>query len=179
MRGQLTFDALDPTRSQALFDETQRYRYWLARIWDANQPIVNFIMLNPSTADQYQLDPTVTRCLHYARRWGFGSLIVTNIFAYRSTDPKALYTLADPVGTENDAYLRKAATQANLRVAAWGTHGSLRNRHEAVLGSLADLALTALGVTQGGFPKHPLYLRADAWPVPYPTTPTHGPDCSR
>ena len=57
MRGQITFDALDPTRSQALFDETQRYRYWLARIWDADQPIVNFIMLNPSTADQYQSDP--------------------------------------------------------------------------------------------------------------------------
>ena len=171
MRGQLTFDALDPTRSQAIFDETQRYRYWLARIWDTERPIVNFIMLNPSTADQFQLDPTVTRCVHYAHRWGFGTLIVTNIFAYRSTDPKALYPLDDPVGKENDAYLLKAAGQADLRVAAWGTHGALKHRHEAILTLLEDYPLTALGVTQARFPKHPLYLRADALRVPFP-----GPD---
>ncbi len=167
MRTQLTFDAIDPTRSQAVFDSSQRYRYRLARIWYPERPVVNFIMLNPSTADQYQLDPTVTRCLRYAQRWGFGTLIVTNIFAYRSTDPTALYTLNDPVGPENDAYLRKAAEQAELRVAAWGTHGALHNRHEAVLAQLADFSLTALGVTQGGFPKHPLYLRADVQPHPY------------
>ena len=168
MRGQLTFDSLDPRRSQALFDHTKRYRYWLDRMWDTERPIVNFIMLNPSTADQYQSDPTITRCLHYARRWGFGTLIVTNIFAYRSTDPKPLYTLDDPVGPENDAYLRKAAARADLRVVAWGTHGALHGRHEAVLSLLADFPLTALSITQGGFPKHPLYLRADATYIPYP-----------
>lgn len=169
MRAQLTFDALDPERSQALFDPSHRYRYWLSRMWDPRLLTVNFIMLNPSTADQYQLDPTVTRCLHYARRWGFGAFIVTNLFAYRSTDPKALYTLDDPVGTENDAYLWKAAAQASLRVVAWGTHGALKGRHEAVLALLADYPLTALGLTQAGFPKHPLYLRGDAVPVPYPS----------
>lgn len=168
MRRQLTFDTLDPERSQALFDPSERYRYWLARMWDPSLPTVNFLMLNPSTADQYQLDPTVTRCLHYARRWGFGALIVTNIFAYRSTDPKALYTLDDPVGPENDAYLLKAAAQVGLRVVAWGTHGALLGRHEAVLALLAEYPLTALGVTQEGFPKHPLYLRADAPYVSYP-----------
>ena len=168
MRRQLTFDALDPKRSQALFDPSERYRYWLARMWDPDLPAVNFIMLNPSTADQYQLDPTVTRCLHYAQRWGFGTLIVTNIFAYRSTDPKALYTVPDPVGRENDAYLLQAAQQADLRVVAWGTHGAVRDRHQRVLTLLAPYPLTALGVTQGGFPKHPLYLRADAPYMSYP-----------
>lgn len=168
MRRQITFDALDPERSQALFDLSQRYRYWLTRMWDPDLPAVNFIMLNPSTADQYQLDPTVTRCLHYARRWGFGTLIVTNIFAYRSTDPKALYTLDDPVGPENDAYLGQAAEQASLRVVAWGTHGALKDRHAAVLALLAAYPLTALGITQEGFPKHPLYLRADVPYVSYP-----------
>lgn len=168
MRRQLTFDALDPERSQALFDPSERYRYWLTRMWEPDLPIVNFIMLNPSTADQYQLDPTVTRCLYYARRWGFGTLIVTNIFAYRSTDPKALYTLDDPVGPENDAYLRRAAERSSLRVVAWGTHGALKGRHGAILALLADYPLTALGVTQEGFPKHPLYLRADAPYVSYP-----------
>lgn len=75
---QLTFDALDPTRSDAVFDASQRYRYGLWRCWDPGRPTVNFLMLNPSTADQYPLDPTVTRCLRYAQRWGYGSLIVTN-----------------------------------------------------------------------------------------------------
>lgn len=167
MPRQLTFDALDPTRAQALFDETQRYRYWLLRMWEPTLPVVNFLMLNPSTADQYQLDPTVTRCVRYAQRWGFGTLIVTNIFACRATDPKALYPLDDPVGPENDAYLLKAAAQADLRVVAWGTHGALGGRHEAVLTLLQAYPLTALGITQAGFPKHPLYLRADAPVVPY------------
>ena len=93
---------------------------------------------------------------------------MTNIFAYRSTDPKALYTLDDPVGPENDAYLRKAAGVADLRVVAWGTHGALNGRHETVLALLADYPLTALGVTQEGFPKHPLYLRANAPYSPFP-----------
>ena len=166
---QLTFAGIDPVSSEALFDPSGQYRYWLRRTWDPARAAVNFLMLNPSTADQYQDDPTVARCRRYAERWGFGTLIVTNIFAYRSTDPHALYTLDDPVGPENDRYLLQAAAAAALRIAAWGTHGALHHRHTAVLTLLAAYPLAALGTTQHGFPRHPLYLRADARPRPYPS----------
>jgi hypothetical protein len=166
--GPLSGDAVAPTLSQAVFDDTQEFRYWLARIWDVNRPVVNFIMLNPSTADQYHDDPTVARCLHYARRWGYGTLLVTNIFAKRCTNPKALYTADDPIGPSNDNYLLKAASEADLRVVGWGTHGALRDRHAAVLHHLADFPLASLGATRDGFPKHPLYLRTNTPVMPYP-----------
>ncbi len=168
--GPLSRDVLVPTLSQAVFDDAQEFRYWLARIWDVNRPAVNFIMLNPSTADQYHDDPTVARCLHYARRWGYGTLLVTNIFAKRSTNPKVLYTADDPIGPSNDNYLLKAASEADLRVVGWGTHGALRHRHAAVLHQLADFPLASLGATRDGFPKHPLYLRANTPVMPYPPT---------
>lgn len=125
-------------------------------------------MLNPSTADETHLDPTVTRCCGYARRWGYGAIEVVNIFAYRSTDPKGLLAVADPVGEENDQHILAAVEDAALVVAAWGVHGALQDRGRIVQDLIADrCALTSLGVTKDGHPRHPLYLRADAVPVPF------------
>lgn len=152
----------------AIFSDCGRYRYWLTREELSRRgPIVAFVMLNPSTADADALDPTVRRCVGYAREWGASKLIVTNIFALRSTDPRALYTDPAPVGPENEGYIRRAATEAHVVVCAWGNHGALHRQGEIAYRwlTLAGAQPRALKVTQDGHPAHPLYLRADLPPV--------------
>lgn len=152
---------------RAIFDSTERYRYWWARQWNKDLPIANFVMLNPSTADAKRSDPTVTRCHRYVERWGFGSLIVTNIFAYRSTDPKQLRLVDDPIGEETDDYIIRAADLSDLIVVAWGVHGDHLGRGHDVLSLLCDRHLFALGTTKSGSPRHPLYLASNLLPNAY------------
>jgi len=130
-------------------------------------PTVNFLMLNPSTADAFQLDPTNRRCVGFAQAWGFGSMVTTNIFAFRSTNPAGLRTTNDAVGSENDEAILTAATSADLVIAAWGTHGELQGRGEAVRTMLceAGVELHALKLTKAGHPGHPLYVAADTQPM--------------
>lgn len=164
--------AEDPAWPRAVFDATAQYRYWWARRWNPSDPVLHFLMLNPSTADADHSDPTVTRCHHYAEAWGFGTLIVTNIFAYRSTDPHALITVTDPVGPDTDAWILRAVQAAHQTIVAWGTHGAIHDRHSQVLALLAGHPLYALGLSRAGFPRHPLYLPRTARPVLYaPTLP--------
>lgn len=154
----------------ALFSNDREYRYKLWREWDVEKPTVAFIMLNPSTADETTLDRTCRRCKGYAQDWGFGKLLVGNIFALQSTDPDGLYDHPDPVGPENDRHIREIADEAEFVVAAWGHHGDLGNRgHEVAwqLDALPTCDLRALGVTKAGHPKHPLYLPAAADPEPF------------
>lgn len=155
-----------PTKPPAAFDPTRTYRYSLYREWGDPSHKAVFVMLNPSTADEVRLDPTVTRCCGYARRWGYGCIEVVNIFALRSTDPKGLLAVEDPVGPENDRHILAAVADAALVVAAWGVHGALQGRDRIVRGLLADrCVLYCLGTTKDGHPKHPLYLRRDVVPV--------------
>lgn len=163
-----------PDHSVAIFDSSHRYRYWLRRTWDSQRPTVNFIMLNPSTADDEVDDPTTRRCLGFAEAWGFGSLIVTNLFAYRSPYPEALARVATPEGRENQKYLVAATRVSQLIVVAWGIHGRIRNRHQLTLQLLHHQPLTALAVTRQGYPRHPLYLSRDLIPNPYPCS-SHNP----
>ena len=144
--------------STAEFSHCNQYRYTLTRIWNPDKPVVLFIGLNPSTADAVRNDPTVRRCIGFARRWRFGGLIVCNLFGYRSTDPKPLRRLEDPVGPGNDAAIRRACRSAGRIVAAWGIHGRLHGRDEEVLAMIERPF--CLGVTQAGSPRHPLYLKA-------------------
>ncbi len=154
--------------NSAEFSACGLYRYTLTRIWDESKPIVNWVALNPSKADHEINDPTIIREMNFTRSWGYGGLIKTNIFAYRSTDPRALYTLRDPVGPENDAYLQSVALKSDLILAAWGTHGALRGRGTWVYHkTLRDFPLHCLAFTKGGYPKHPLYMPADSKPTPY------------
>jgi hypothetical protein len=154
------------TDQGAIFDGRRRYRYRLWRVWDEAKPRVAFLMLNPSTADEKALDPTVRRCLGYAQAWGFGSIEVGNIFALRSTDPSALLAAADPVGPANDAKLISIADRSDLVVCGWGAHGGLQGRDRAVLALLEPVAdLHALRLTKAGAPGHPLYLPAALQPV--------------
>lgn len=152
-------------KSGAVFSPCGRYRYRLWRTWGEAAPAV-FVMLNPSTADEIENDPTVERCERRARAMGFGGLRVANIFALRSTDPTALYTCDDPVGPENDAAILESVTGAGLVVCAWGAHGNLYQRGEKVLRLLRATGVPPhyLKLNNDGTPKHPLYVGYDVKP---------------
>lgn len=167
----------------AVFSPCRRYRYWLDRtisqsslgtIREALQVYRDttavFVMLNPSVADCHQNDPTVRRCIGFATRWGCARLIVTNAFAFRSTDPRALREVEDPVGPRNLEAIKDAVAAARHGggpvVVAWGQHGGLNDHDETVLGWIEDEPL-CLGRTRDGFPRHPLYVPSDTVPVPY------------
>ena len=141
------------------------YRYSLMRTLFTGRGRVLFIMLNPSTADAEVDDPTIRRCIGFAREWGFQELEVANLFALRATDPKELRKASDPVGPENDRHLMMMSSCADAVIAAWGAHGAYRNRSRQVLG-LLEGTVECLGLTKQGHPKHPLYIRADAARVP-------------
>lgn len=151
----------------AILSPCGTYRYRLTRYLPSLlrwvRP-VTFIMLNPSTADATADDPTIRRCLAFADRWGGTELRVVNLFALRSTDPKALYKHADPIGPENAEHLREAAVGASILVAAWGTHASkvYPEWTRQVTEWLAPLGLEALKINGDGSPAHPLYQPAAA-----------------
>jgi hypothetical protein len=144
-------------------DVQRGWRYRLTREWDAALPTVNFVGLNPSTADEMVADPTVRRCLGFARKWGFGKLLMTNIFAWRATDPSDMRRQADPIGQENDEHLRQAAREAQMVVACWGEGGRHRERWREVE-ELLEPRVRCLGTNLSGQPKHPLYLAGDLEP---------------
>lgn len=142
----------------ALLSDCRVYRYRLWRVWDAGKGVCAFIGLNPSTADENVDDPTIRRCISFARKFGCGSLEMLNLFAFRSTDPKALRDLDNPVGNENDYYIREVTRQCELVIAAWGVHGKLGNRDIEVMELIGLHKMRCLGVTKDGCPRHPLYL---------------------
>ncbi len=143
----------------AYFSDDMVYRYGLMRRWGPG-PMVLFILLNPSTANAILNDPTVRRCIAFAKAWGYGGLYIVNLFALRSTDPRELRRARDPIGAQNDDALSSYAEFSELHVAAWGVHGALKERGRAVRDTLGVLGyqLHHLGLTQGGHPRHPLYL---------------------
>jgi hypothetical protein len=157
-----------PVSSSAVISPCETYRYELRRTWDPNQPTVGWIMLNPSTADATLDDPTIRRCVGFARRWGYGGIVVRNLFALRATDPRALRTHPDPVGPANDRHLLNGARGGDaLTICAWGAHGSLHGRDRAVLDLFdAFVRVHHLGLTKAGHPRHPLYLPGAAEPIP-------------
>jgi hypothetical protein len=146
--------------SVAVYSECERYRYSLTRIWDQTGQRVMFVMLNPSTATEVQNDPTVERCERRARALGFGGFRVTNIFAWRDTDPRRMRAAADPVGPENDAAILEGCHWADQVVAAWGTHGAHlgRGAQMATLLHNTGTPVFHLGLSKDGHPKHPLYI---------------------
>ncbi len=148
--------------SGADFSPDRLYRYGLHRIWDKTKSPAMFIGLNPSTADARLNDPTVRRCVRFAKDLGYGGLIMTNAFAFRATSPKALRSINDPVGPDNDSWLQKLSHRAGIVIAAWGNHGALNGRGQHIRQLLQNLH--HFGLTGGGEPKHPLYLPADRKP---------------
>lgn len=158
------------------FSPCRKYRYTLWRDWfedvhdhgayAAPQPdFVQFIGLNPSTADETNNDPTITRCMAFAKSWGFSAMCMTNIFAWRDTDPEKMRKVFQPVGPDNDQWLADVAAEAKLVVAAWGTHGRHMFRGNTVKRLMPNLH--CLKKTAGGYPSHPLYLKGDLKPIPF------------
>ena len=151
----------------ATLSKDRVYRYtWGVAFHDfegAQRQSCIFLMLNPSTADENKTDPTVRRCMGFARQWGFASLSVINIFAYRATNPKELRFVNDPIGDWNDIIIKRTADKAPMVVCAWGTHGGLRGRGKQVLEMLEPYneKLFHFGWTKNGQPRHPLYVPAN------------------
>lgn len=161
MTDQQTERVLQDNRHGAVLSDDREYRYRLWRTWDVSKPTLAFVMLNPSTADESEDDPTIRRCLGYAKDWGYGKLVVGNLFALRSTDPDNLREHEQPVGPENDAHLREICDDAEKVVAAWGANGTYQGRGREVTGMLEG-ELYALDTTKDGQPVHPLYQPKDA-----------------
>jgi len=160
----LLAELLDPAAEEttgAEFSLCLDYRYQLWRRWDPLRKTLVFVMLNPSTADDVANDPTVERCQRRATMLGYGGLEVLNCFAYRSTNPKALVQVVDPVGPDNMFWIQ-TARERNPGcdvVAAWGTHAKLRDQGEAVAEVLAAGGrVMCLGINRDDSPVHPLYV---------------------
>lgn len=149
----------------AIFSANRLYRYKLWRIWDSGRPLAMFVGLNPSTADETCDDPTVAKCIRYAQAWNLGGMLMTNLFAFRSTDRSALKKVTDPVGQENDRHLMEMSRSAGIIIAAWGDDGLHLGRSDEVRKLLPNLHY--LKLNKSGEPTHPLYLSSDLTPTPW------------
>ena len=149
----------------AQFSKCRTWRYALWRTWDNDKSHVMFIGMNPSTADETNDDPTIRRCINYAKAWGYGGIYMLNLFAFRATDPREMKAAADPVGPENISYLKVYHETAGITLACWGAHGHFMRQGELIETILDNLY--CLGVTKTGHPRHPLYLKANLKPIPF------------
>jgi hypothetical protein len=152
-------------------DGSPVHRYYLSREWNADRAVVNFIGLNPSTADAGTDDPTIRRCIGFARRWGFGKLAMTNLYPHRATDPRQLQPIPEVVGHINARWLKCAVEESSLIVAAWGAGANPEFAFE-VWSQLSahnpHRTFRCLGRTKDGSPRHPLYLPAITELEPWP-----------
>ena len=153
--------------SGAHFSRCRSFRYALWREWDADGPKVLMIGLNPSTADASRNDPTIRRCMGFAREWGFGGVWVLNLFAYRATYPADLRAAPDPVGPRNDEWIRRVARKVDRAVAVWGNDGAMLGRSTRVRRMLGD-RLEVIRLNAGGEPAHPLYMPKGVKPIRWP-----------
>lgn len=156
-----------PPWGDAEISACKTFRYRLQRRWGPiteGKAWLRFVMLNPSTADASQDDPTIRRCIGFAKREGYGAVAVLNLYAYRATSPQALLTCKDAVGPENDVWLwdslRAAVFWHEPVVAAWGTNAQ-PDRVREVLSIVPNVDWRCLGTTKDGHPRHPLYVRGD------------------
>lgn len=152
----------------ATISECGNYRYTLTRTWDESKPKVMFIMLNPSTADANNDDPTIRRCVNFAKSWDYGGLYVCNLFAFRATNPKELLKVGNPFGDQNIWHTRKLSDEVDTIVCAWGNKPILNKiLKETSPYSLLHFVLPKLHfleLSKDGTPKHPLYLNGDLKP---------------
>ncbi len=151
----------------AQFSRCRTYRYALWRRWNwrgyANQ--LMFIGLNPSTADETQDDPTVRRCIRFAKDWGYSGLVMMNAFGFRATDPKVMAAASDPIGPGNDRAFRTQRSQVGMVVAAWGNHCSVERAQRIC--KVINGPIHCLATNKSGQPKHPLYMAAKTQPKLY------------
>lgn len=153
----------------AFFSFDRLYRYSLYRIWNDTCPVLVFVLLNPSTADELRDDPTVKRCIARAMNTGFGGIEIVNLFAWRSMAPTGLLAAADPVGPQTNRFIMQAVGRPkSLVICGWGTLGKLRDRDVEVLDLIVKMGAVphALKLNEDGSPHHPLYLSYKLQPFP-------------
>ncbi len=150
-------------KTDAILSKCRNYRYALWRTWDDSKPYAMFIGLNPSTADETEDDPTIKRCINYSREWGYGGLCMVNLFAFRATAPRDMKASNNPIGSDNDDWIKKLSKKAGVIVAAWGNDGSFMGRSKNVVDMIPDLM--CLKINKTGEPAHPLYQPGSAIPI--------------
>lgn len=165
MRSEQTLSLFDNPSKGVILSDCERYRYRLWRIWDESKPFVLFIMLNPSTADSSHDDPTIRRCIGFAKSWEFGGMYVGNLFALRSTNPETLIAEAAVIGADNNHHLDnqhhlgKMSEACEIAICAWGNSPILRRikpGHEPL--KIVNIPLHYIELAKDDTPKHPLYL---------------------
>ena len=145
------------------FSRCRKYRYTLWRTWNESKPKVMFLGLNPSTADEVKNDPTVTRCIKYSQKWGYGGMYMMNIFAFRTTYPIELKKAKEPIGKDNNKWILTISKKVDLCIAAWGNDGLYLNRSDKIKELVPNLH--CLKINSCGEPAHPLYLKANLKPI--------------
>jgi hypothetical protein len=145
------------------FSPDRRYRYALWRQWSPGPPArtISFVLLNPSTANDKRLDPTLTRCAGHAKRWGFDRMNVVNLYAFRTPYPKIMLAQDDPTGPENAAAIDRYVSESDLCIAAWGWNVIETGRLKWLCELAYPIPVHVLGFTAGGEPRHPLHMRND------------------
>ena len=155
-------------KKSAVFSNCRKYRYSLTRSWNSADGYVLFIGLNPSVADETIDDPTLTRCINFAKDWGYGGLIMVNLFAYMSTYPIDLKKVKLPIGNNNNKHILKKQKKSQLTVAAWGNDGCFLKRDKEVLKIISNPM--CLNINKSGQPAHPLYQKKDQELINLPTS---------
>ena len=150
-------------KTDANLSKCRKYRYALWRTWDDSKPFAMFIGLNPSTADETEDDPTINRCINFSKDWGYGGLCMVNLFAFRATVPSDMMASKDPIGSENDNWIKKLSKDAGVIVAAWGNNGSYMGRSKNIMDMVPNLK--CLKINKTGEPAHPLYQPSSATPI--------------
>lgn len=162
-------DSLLVNTKGAYFSLCRKYRYKLWRVWEPSKPTCLFILLNPSTADEVENDPTVERCERRARQMGFGGLVVCNLFAFRATSREVMKIQKDPIGPKNDSTIAEEAAKAGMVICGWGEDGQHLSRSKAILTLLrsAKVPTHYLRLNKSGEPRHPLYISYKQQPQPW------------
>lgn len=160
--------------NECVFSPDRRYRYTLIHRWDELLDPgrgIAWICLNPSTADEHQLDPTLRRIRGFSSTWGYAFFVMLNLFAWRATDPAEMKAAADPVGPDNDRWIAHWSDRVDRVMLGWGEHGAHRDRSRQVLDRLDPGKAFCLERNASGQPKHPLYVSRRATPLPFPCIP--------
>jgi hypothetical protein len=152
----------------AVLSDCGKFRYRLSRRWEVGY-LMPFVMLNPSTADASQDDPTIRKCIGFAERHGYAGIEVVNLYAYRATQPADLKSAGYQRGPENDRHIEDALREScsGSVYCAWGANARGMSRPAEVMAIIRKLALLpmALKLTADGIPCHPLMLPYDCEPV--------------
>lgn len=152
----------------AILDQSRTYRYLIKRQWGQNSKnFINFVLLNPSIADETNDDPTITACIKISQNLGYDGLWITNLFAFRATKPADLKKSPNPIGPLNNKYLKDYAQKSKTVIFAWGNHGNFLGRNKEVTDILTENFPHCLEITKLGNPKHPLYIKRTTKPFKF------------